>query len=53
MASWIENPSLAAAILTTGLPFISFALILVVTRNHRRLSAAIALTAAAASLAGG
>ena len=41
-----------AAILTTWLPFISFLLIMVFTRNHRRLSGGIAVAAVAGSLAG-
>jgi NADH-quinone oxidoreductase subunit L len=41
-----------AAILTTWLPFISFLLIVVLTRDYRRLSAGIAITAVTVSLAG-
>jgi NADH-quinone oxidoreductase subunit L len=52
MTSWIQNPSLMAAILTTWLPFISFLLIMVFTRDHRRLSAGLAITAVTGSLAG-
>jgi NADH-quinone oxidoreductase subunit L len=52
MTSWLHNPTLMAAILTTWLPFISFLLIIVFTRNHRRLSAGIAIGAVAVSLAG-
>jgi len=52
MASWQQDPSLMAAILTTWLPFVSFLLIIVFTRDHRRLSAGIAIAAVACSLAG-
>jgi len=41
-----------AAILTTWLPFLSFLLIIVFTRNHRRLSAGLSIAAVAGSLAG-
>jgi NADH-quinone oxidoreductase subunit L len=41
-----------AAILTTWLPFISFLLIIVFTRDHRRLSGGIAIAAVGGSLAG-
>jgi NADH-quinone oxidoreductase subunit L len=52
MISWIQDPSLMAAILTTALPFISFLLIIVFTRECRRLSAGIAIAAVTGSLAG-
>jgi len=52
MTSWLQDPSLMAAILTTWLPFISFLLIMVFTRNHRRLSGGIAIAAVTGSLAG-
>ncbi len=52
MTSWLQDPSLMAAILTTWLPFISFFLIMVFTRNHRRLSSGIAVAAVTGSLAG-
>ncbi len=52
MTSWLQDPSLMAAILTTWLPFISFLLIIIFTRDHCRLSAGIAVTAIAGSLAG-
>ena len=52
MTSWLQDPSLMAAILTTWLPFISFLLIIVFTRNHRRLSGGIAVAAVTGSLAG-
>ena len=52
MTSWLQDPSLMAAILTTWLPFISFLLIMVFTRNHRRLSGGIAVAAVTGSLAG-
>jgi NADH-quinone oxidoreductase subunit L len=52
MTSWLQDPSLMAAILTTWLPFISFLLIIVFTRDHRRLSGGLAIAAVAGSLAG-
>ena len=52
MTSWLHDPTLMAAILTTWLPFISFLLIMVFTRNHRRLSGAIAVAAVTGSVAG-
>jgi NADH-quinone oxidoreductase subunit L len=52
MASFLQDPSLTAAILTTGLPFISFLLIIVFTRNHRRLSGGISVAAVTGSLTG-
>src|SRR3989304_2057976 len=52
MTSWLQDPSLMAATLTTWLPFISFLLIIVFTRDHGRLSAGIAITAVGGSLAG-
>jgi NADH-quinone oxidoreductase subunit L len=52
MTSWLQDPSLTAAILTTWLPFISFLLIMVFTRNHPRLSGGIAVAAVTGSLAG-
>jgi len=52
MTSWLQDPSLMAAILTTWLPFISFFLIMVFTRNHRRLSGGIAVAAVTGSVAG-
>lgn len=52
MTSWLQDPSLMAAILTTWLPFISFLLIIVFTRDHRWLSGGIALAAVTCSLAG-
>ena len=52
MTSWLQDPSLMAAILTTWLPFISFLLIIVFTRDHRRLSGGIAIAAVGGSLAG-
>ena len=52
MASWLQDPSLVAATLTTWLPFVSFLLIIVFTRNHRRLSGGISLAAVTGSLAG-
>src|SRR3972149_2119303 len=52
MGSWLRDPSLAAAILTTWLPFISFLLIIVFTRDDRRLSGVISVAAVTGSLAG-
>src|SRR4030067_3162966 len=52
MTSWLQDPSLMAATLTVWLPFISFLLIIVFTRNHRQLSGGIAIAAVAGSLAG-
>ena len=52
MTSWLQDPSLMAAVLTTWLPFISFFLIVVFTRNHRRLSGGIAVAAVTGSVAG-
>lgn len=52
MTSWLQDPSGMAAILTTWLPFISFLLIIVFTRDHRRLSGGLAIAAVAGSLAG-
>ncbi len=52
MTSWLQDPSLMAAILTTWLPFISFLLIMVFTRDRRRLSAGIAIGSVAGSLVG-
>jgi NADH-quinone oxidoreductase subunit L len=52
MTSWFENPSLMAAILTTWLPFISFLIIIVFTRNHRLLSAGLSIAAVACSFVG-
>jgi len=52
MNSWLRDPSLAAAILTTWLPFIAFLLIIVFTRDDRRLSGGISIAAVACSLAG-
>jgi NADH-quinone oxidoreductase subunit L len=52
MASRLQDPSLVVAILTAWLPFISFLLIMVFTRNKRRLSGGIAVAAVTGSLAG-
>ena len=52
MTSWLQDPSLIAATLTTWLPFIAFLLIMVFIRNHRGFSAGIAIGAVACSLAG-
>jgi len=52
MTSWLKDPSLVAAVLTTWLPFVSFVVIIVFTRNHRRLSGGLAIAAVTGSLAG-
>ncbi len=52
MTSWLQDPILGTAALSTWLPFIAFLLILVFTRNHRRLSGGIAIAAVTGSLAG-
>ena len=52
MTSWLQDPGLIAAILTTWLPFIAFLLIMIGTREHRRISAGIAIAAVAGSLVG-
>ncbi len=52
MTFCLQDPSLMAAILTTWLPFISFVLIIVFTRDHPRLSGGIAIGAVTGSLAG-
>ncbi len=52
MTFWLQDPSLMAAILTTGLPFFSFLLIMVFTRDHRQLSGGIAIAAVTGSLVG-
>ncbi|MBW1981015.1 MAG: NADH-quinone oxidoreductase subunit L [Deltaproteobacteria bacterium] len=46
----LNNPTLATAMLTVVLPFLSLVVIMVFTRPHPRLSAAISLTAASISL---
>ena len=52
MTYWLQDPSLMAATLTTWLPFIAFLLIVVFTREHRRLSGGIAVMAIVGSLLG-
>ncbi len=52
MTSWLRDPSLMAAILTTSLPFISFLLIMVFTRGRRHVSAGLAIAAVTGSLVG-
>ncbi|UCD82089.1 MAG: hypothetical protein JSW26_11880, partial [Desulfobacterales bacterium] len=47
---WSQNPTLAAAVLATFLPFIAFLLIMVFTRRHPRLSAGVSIAAVTASL---
>jgi NADH-quinone oxidoreductase subunit L len=47
---WSNNPSLTAAILATLLPFIAFILIMVFTRRHPRLSAALSIAAVSVSV---
>jgi NADH-quinone oxidoreductase subunit L len=52
MTPWFQDPSLMVAILTTGLPFISFMLIIVFARDYRQLSGGLSIGAVAGSLAG-
>ena len=52
MTSWLQDPSLMAATLTMWLPFISFLLIIMFTRNHHQISGGIAIASVAGSLAG-
>jgi NADH-quinone oxidoreductase subunit L len=52
MSSWLRDPSLVAAVLTTCLPFISFLLIMAFTRDHRRLSGGLSIAAMAGSVVG-
>ena len=52
MTSWLQDPSWVATTLVTGLPFLSFVLIIVFTRDHRRLSGGISVAAVTGSLAG-
>ncbi len=51
-AAWIQDPNLLAAALSAGAPLAAFALIMLLTRPHPRLSAGISITAIAVSLAG-
>jgi NADH-quinone oxidoreductase subunit L len=50
--TYIQDPELTTAILTTGLPFVAFFLIMVFTRSYPRLSAGLSITAVTISLAG-
>jgi NADH-quinone oxidoreductase subunit L len=52
VSSWLQDPSLMAATLTVWVPFISFLILFILTRNHPRLSGAISVTAVACSFAG-
>jgi NADH-quinone oxidoreductase subunit L len=52
MGSFLQDPSLMAVTLTTGMPFIAFLLLVVFTRDHRRFSAGLSIGAVAVSLAG-
>ena len=52
MTSWLQDPSLMAVTLTTWLPFISFLLIIVFTRDRHRLSAGLAIGSITCSLVG-
>jgi NADH-quinone oxidoreductase subunit L len=52
VTSWLKNLTLMVATLTTWLPFITFLLIIVFTRNRRRLSAGLSITAVAGSVTG-
>ena len=47
---WIDDATLPAALLGTLLPFVAFVLIMVLTRAHPRLSAALAIGAITVSL---
>ena len=50
MIAFLKDPVLLAASLATSLPFLSMAVILVFTRHHRRLSAALSIGAITTSL---
>jgi NADH-quinone oxidoreductase subunit L len=52
MTSFLQDPSLLAVTLVTGLPFISFLVIMVFTRERRRLSAGLAIGSITGSLIG-
>ena len=52
MGSFLQDPSLMAVTLTTGMPFVVFLLIIVFTRDHRCLSAGLSIGAVAVSLVG-
>ncbi|MGE5259179.1 MAG: NADH-quinone oxidoreductase subunit L [Hyphomicrobiales bacterium] len=49
-AAWIQDPNLVAAALSALTPFAAFALIMVFTRPHARLSAVISIAAVGVSL---
>ncbi|MGE5255708.1 MAG: NADH-quinone oxidoreductase subunit L [Hyphomicrobiales bacterium] len=51
-AAGITDPTLLAAILATGLPFVAFAVIMLLTRSRPRLSAGLSIAAVTVSLAG-
>jgi NADH-quinone oxidoreductase subunit L len=50
MASWLQDPTLAATAVGALLPFVAFALIMVFTRARPRLSAGVSITAVSVSL---
>jgi NADH-quinone oxidoreductase subunit L len=52
MSSWLQDETFMAVLLTTGLPFISFLLIMIFTRGFRRLSASLSIFAVTVSLIG-
>jgi NADH-quinone oxidoreductase subunit L len=52
MAVWLKNPSLIAATLTTWLPFVAFAIIILFARSRNRLAGGLSIAAIAGSLAG-
>jgi NADH-quinone oxidoreductase subunit L len=49
-SSWLQDPTLVAAMLAALLPVVSFALIIIFTRPHPRLSACISIAAVSISL---
>ena len=50
ISSWLQDPSLTAAILATMLPFVAFLLIMLFARTYPRLSAGLSIAAVAVSL---
>ena len=50
-AAGITDPTLVAAILATGLPFVAFAVIMLLTRSRPQLSAGLSIAAVTVSLA--
>jgi len=49
-SSWFQDPTLLAAALAALLPFVTFALIMIFTRPHPKLSAALSIAAVSVSL---